>query len=245
VRNGIVAAGDTSVCGILEVVVTSVVSKAREKMEKEAKEDVELGYMDMEVRDGVGGRMSNAGSRRQSFSRSLRHSSARQSSARHSVSASARGLAYFGGSNPFEAASAAGSSRGDDEEELKWAALEKLPTYNRLRTSVFQKETGSLSHIDVKDLSTLDFNRLLQKIHNVADEESEQLLHKVRERLDRVGIELPTVEVRYEDLSIKANCHVGNRGLPTLANVVRDIVESFLDFVHILPSKKQVYSLPR
>ena len=41
----------------------------------------------------------------------------------------------------------------------------------------------------------------------------------------RVGIELPTVEVRYENLTIQANCYVGNRGLPTLANVVRDIVE--------------------
>lgn len=51
------------------------------------------------------------------------------------------------------------------------------------------------------------------------------------------------MEVRYEDLTIKANCHVGNRGLPTLLNVVRDIIESFLDFIHILPSKKQVLTI--
>lgn len=41
----------------------------------------------------------------------------------------------------------------------------------------------------------------------------------------RVGIELPTVEVRYENLTVKANCHVGNRGLPTLWNVFRNIIE--------------------
>lgn len=44
-------------------------------------------------------------------------------------------------------------------------------------------------------------------------------------RLFRVGIELPTVEVRYENLTVKANCHVGTRGLPTLWNVFRNIIE--------------------
>jgi len=206
-----------------------------EKMEKEPKEDVELGTQEAESPHvPTAGRISNAGSRRYSLSRSLRNGSARHSS----VSASARSLSFFGGSNPFEGGV---SSRENDEEELKWAAFEKLPTYNRLRTSVFQKDTGSIRHVDVKNLSTVDFNQLLLKINKVGDEEDEQLLRKVRRRLDQVGIELPTVEVRYENLSIKANCHVGDRGLPTLSNVVRDIVESALDLVKILPSRKQVW----
>lgn len=41
----------------------------------------------------------------------------------------------------------------------------------------------------------------------------------------RVGIELPTIEVRYEDLSVQANCHVGSRGLPTLLNASRNMIE--------------------
>lgn len=38
----------------------------------------------------------------------------------------------------------------------------------------------------------------------------------------RVGIELPTIEVRFENLSIEAKCHVGGRALPTLYNVFRN-----------------------
>ena len=183
-----------------------------------------------------GGPVSDASSRRQSVSapgRSARHS---LSSTRSSFSKSARqsvGIG-FGGSNPFESA-ARDSSAENDEEELKWAALEKLPTFNRMRTSVLtSKDTGSVRHVPVHDLSSQDFNHLLEKFHHAPDDENQQLLAKVRKRLDRVGIELPTVEVRYEDLTIRANCHVGNRGLPTLLNVVRDIVEVCSPTLHLL-----------
>lgn len=43
----------------------------------------------------------------------------------------------------------------------------------------------------------------------------------------RVGVELPTIEVRYEHLSVEAEAYVGNRGLPTLFNSVINIVEVF------------------
>lgn len=133
------------------------------------KEDVELGDADVS-------------SRRQSLnlSRSIRGSSTRFSD---SLSRSV-GYGYFGGSNPLEAQTM-GSTREDDENALKWAALEKLPTYNRLRTSVFQKDTGSIRHMEVKDLSTTDFNHLLQKVYRPTDGDDEQLLSKVRKRLDR------------------------------------------------------------
>lgn len=129
------------------------------------------------------GSLSKPGSRRQSLnlSRSVRASSTRFSD---SLSRSV-GYGLFGGSNPLEGQSM-GSSREDDENALKWAALEKLPTYNRLRTSVFEKDTGSIRHMDVKDMSTQDFNHLLQKLYRPTDAEDEQLLAKVRKRLDRL-----------------------------------------------------------
>lgn len=185
--------------------------------DKLTKEDLEIGD---ESRDVHPRALSNAGSRQQSMSRSMRGTSAGLSA---SFSRS-QGLGYFGGSNPFEAATM-GSTHEQDEEALKWAALEKLPTFNRLRTSIFEKDTGSIRHIDVEHLSSHDIHHLLTKFQKVTDDDNEQILAKVRKRLDKVGIDLPTVEVRYENLNIKANCHVGNRGLPTLLNVVRDIVE--------------------
>lgn len=47
----------------------------------------------------------------------------------------------------------------------------------------------------------------------------------VRHGLFRVGIELPTIEVRYENLTIEADCYVGDRALPTLLNSTRNIFE--------------------
>lgn len=47
----------------------------------------------------------------------------------------------------------------------------------------------------------------------------------VRHGFFRVGIELPTIEVRYENLTIEADCYVGDRALPTLWNSTRNILE--------------------
>ena len=92
----------------------------------------------------------------------------------------------FGGSNPLEAAAMGSTNRaGDDEEALRWAALEKLPTYDRVRTSILQKHTGSIRQVDVqKDLSMDDIHHLLHKLHRTTTED-EQLLVKLRKRLDR------------------------------------------------------------
>lgn len=34
----------------------------------------------------------------------------------------------------------------------------------------------------------------------------------------RVGIDNPTIEVRFENLNIEAEAYVGNRGIPTFTN---------------------------
>lgn len=200
---------------------------ASEKGDKEPPGDVEL--------EGARPRMSSAGSRRQSMSRLGSARPSLSKSARSSLST--RGVGLFGGSNPFESA-ARGSAASDDEDELRWAALEKLPTFNRLRTSVLTQDSGSARQVDVQDLSTGDFAHLVEKFHRSTDDENQQLLVKLRQRLDRVGIELPTVDVRYDHLSIRANCHVGNRGLPTLLNVIRDVVE--VQSPHIFQNPSQI-----
>jgi len=41
----------------------------------------------------------------------------------------------------------------------------------------------------------------------------------------RVGIDLPTIEVRFERLNINAEARVGSRSLPTFTNFVVNIVE--------------------
>jgi hypothetical protein len=41
----------------------------------------------------------------------------------------------------------------------------------------------------------------------------------------RVGIDLPTIEVRYEHLNIEAEAQVEGRSLPTFTNFMVNIVE--------------------
>ncbi|GMQ08540.1 hypothetical protein CsSME_00052220 [Camellia sinensis var. sinensis] len=141
------------------------------------------------------------------------------------------------------------SSRADeDEEALRWAALEKLPTYARLRTSIIQSITESEGgehgndkvvhkEVDVRKLDVNDRQQFIDRLFRVAEEDNEKFLRKFRNRIEKVGINLPTVEVRFEHLNIEADCYIGNRALPTLANATRNMVESALSCVGIQLAK--------
>ncbi|XP_076904316.1 ABC transporter G family member 35-like [Bidens hawaiensis] len=134
----------------------------------------------------------------------------------------------------------------EDEEALRWAALEKLPTYNRLRTTIFksyipadhQQMPTEQMLLDVRDLDPQARQSFIDKIFKVAEEDNEIFLRKFRDRVDKVGISLPTVEVRFQNLTVEADCHVGDRALPTLINSARNIVESTLASLGISFSEK-------
>ncbi|OMO66547.1 ABC-2 type transporter [Corchorus olitorius] len=134
----------------------------------------------------------------------------------------------------------ANSSRAHEEEEeaLRWAAIEKLPTYHRLRTSIinsFGETEGHGNHqkigpreVDVRKLDMDDRKNFINALFKVAEEDNDKFLKRFRDRIDKVGIQLPTVEVRFEHLNIEADTYVGSRALPTLPNVARNIAESAL-----------------
>lgn len=46
------------------------------------------------------------------------------------------------------------------------------------------------------------------------------------------------MEVRFEHLTIEADCYIGSRALPTLPNVARNIAESALGMVGIRHAKR-------
>ncbi|XP_022979248.1 ABC transporter G family member 35-like [Cucurbita maxima] len=136
----------------------------------------------------------------------------------------------------------------EDEEALRWAAIEKLPTYDRLRTSILQsvnepdpRLAGNLpvhKEVDVRKLGVSDRQDFIDRIFKVAEEDNEKFLIKQKNRIDRVGIRLPTVEVRFEHLTIEADCHVGNRALPTLPNAARNMAESVIGLFGIKLAKQ-------
>ncbi|KAK0583718.1 hypothetical protein LWI29_001978 [Acer saccharum] len=135
------------------------------------------------------------------------------------------------------------SKRQDDEEELRWAAIERLPTYDRLRKGVIRQvlDNGKVVHgeVDVTNLGIQDKKLLMESILKVVEEDNEKFLRRLRDRTDRVGIEVPKIEVRYEHLSVEGDVHVGSRALPSLINFYMNAIESVLGFVHLIPHNKR------
>ncbi|KAF3639104.1 hypothetical protein FXO38_22858 [Capsicum annuum] len=123
---------------------------------------------------------------------------------------------------------------------LKWAALEKLPTFNRLRKGLLFGSQGVADEIDIHDLGFQERNKLVETLMNVCDDEDNEkkLLVKLRQRTDRVGIVLPSIEVRYEHLTVEADAYIGSRALPTCTNFMTNLLEAILNSLHILPSRK-------
>ncbi|XVF86695.1 hypothetical protein PTKIN_Ptkin18bG0062800 [Pterospermum kingtungense] len=138
----------------------------------------------------------------------------------------------------------------EDEEALRWAAIEKLPTYDRLRTSIIKSFEGSTDdhhqdghgndkfvsrEVDVRKLDIDDRQKFINALLKVAEEDNEKFLKRFRNRVDKVGIQLPTVEVRFEHLNTEADTYIGSRALP---NVAQNIAELALGMVGIRLTKR-------
>ncbi|KAL8501204.1 hypothetical protein ACS0TY_020672 [Phlomoides rotata] len=135
----------------------------------------------------------------------------------------------------------------DDEEELKWAAIERLPTYDRMRKGVLQQvlSNGRVvnSEVDVAHLGSQDKKQLLESILKVVEEDNEKFLLRLRNRTDRVGIDIPKIEVRFQDLSIEGDAYVGTRALPTLLNSTINTLEAAVGMIGLSPSKKKAVKI--
>ncbi|CAA6660815.1 unnamed protein product [Spirodela intermedia] len=135
------------------------------------------------------------------------------------------------------------SREEDDEEALKWAALEKLPTYDRLRKGIMTGDGGEIQEVEIQGLGFQERKNLLEKLVRNAEEDNERFLLKLRNRMERVGIDNPTIEVRFEHLNINAEAFVGNRGVPTLINFFVNKAMWMLSALHLVPSGKRPISI--
>ncbi|KAM7254047.1 hypothetical protein ACFE04_031729 [Oxalis oulophora] len=109
----------------------------------------------------------------------------------------------------------------DDDEALMWAAIERLrlPTLNG---KGLLKDVALASQLNEIDHDVVELDPCSLKVTQV-----DNLLSSLRRRLDRVGIEIPTIEVRYENLRVEAEkYHVGSRSaLPSFTNFSIDMFE--------------------
>ncbi|WCJ30204.1 ABC transporter G family member 39 [Euphorbia peplus] len=131
----------------------------------------------------------------------------------------------------------------DDEEALKWAALEKLPTNLRIRRGILTKKEGESTEIDVYNLGFVEKRELLERLVKIAEQDNEKFLFKLMDRIERVGLVMPTIEVRFEHLNVDAEAYVGSRALPTIFNFSANLLEGILNYLHILPSRKRPLSI--
>ncbi|PIN21135.1 Pleiotropic drug resistance proteins (PDR1-15), ABC superfamily [Handroanthus impetiginosus] len=135
------------------------------------------------------------------------------------------------------------SREEDDEEALKWAALEKLPTFDRLRKGLLLGSRGSANEISVEDLGFPERKKLIERLVKVAEEDNERFLLKLKNRVDRVGIDLPTIKVRFEHLKVETEAYAASRALPSFMNFFANFFEGFSSYLGITPSRKKPLSI--
>ncbi|XP_049378611.1 pleiotropic drug resistance protein 2 [Solanum stenotomum] len=135
----------------------------------------------------------------------------------------------------------------EEEKELKWAAIDRLPTYDRMRKGMMKEVIGNgrvVHHeVDMTNLGNQDRKVLMESILKVVEDDNEKFLRRLRNRTDRVGIEIPKIEVRFENLSVEGDAYVGTRALPTLLNSTLNTIEAVLGLINLSPSKKRVVKI--
>ncbi|XP_061350163.1 pleiotropic drug resistance protein 2-like isoform X2 [Gastrolobium bilobum] len=97
--------------------------------------------------------------------------------------------------------------------------------------------------VDITKLGVQEKKHLLESILKTAEEDNGNFLNRMRDRIDRVGIEIPKIEVRFEHLSIEGDAYIGTRALPTLLNSTLNAVEGVLGCIKLLPFKKRVVEI--
>ncbi|KAK2966796.1 hypothetical protein RJ640_008799 [Escallonia rubra] len=119
----------------------------------------------------------------------------------------------------------------DDEYMLQWAAIDRLPTLERLKSSLFDEDDGEGASVkgkrvtDVTKLGALERHMFIEKLIKHIENDNLHLLQKLRKRISKVGVKLPTVEVRYKSLHVEAECEVVyGKPLPTLWNSVQSML---------------------
>ncbi|KAG5525532.1 hypothetical protein RHGRI_031990 [Rhododendron griersonianum] len=118
-----------------------------------------------------------------------------------------------------------------DECALQWAEIDRLPTFERLRSSLFDDNDGNKADVpgkrivDVTKLGALERHMFVEKLIKHIENDNLRLLQKMRSKIDKVDVEVPRVEVRYNNLRVEVECEVvRGKPLPTLWSSLKSTV---------------------
>ncbi|ESW14206.1 hypothetical protein PHAVU_008G261600 [Phaseolus vulgaris] len=134
----------------------------------------------------------------------------------------------------------------EDEEELQWAALSRLPSQKRINYALLRASSSRTQPptsapdnlVDVRKLSRSRRELVVKKALATTDQDNYRLLCAIKERFDRVGLEVPKIEVRFKNLNVSANVQIGSRALPTLLNYSRDCLEGIFTKMRLCQPKR-------
>ncbi|KAH1258747.1 ABC transporter G family member 39 [Glycine max] len=129
----------------------------------------------------------------------------------------------------------------DNEQDLKWDKIQRFPMFDRLRKGMLRLvlDRGNVVPYQVVDVTNQGLQDKKLLLESVLKDDNEKFLRKFRERVDRVGIEIPKIEVRFENLSVEGDVHVGRRALPTLHNVTLNAFERILGMFQFASFRKR------
>ncbi|KAH7834833.1 hypothetical protein Vadar_020121 [Vaccinium darrowii] len=132
----------------------------------------------------------------------------------------------------------------DDEDAFQSDVVDRLPTSEGLRSSLVDEIQGS--KVDIERKRVIDVAKagalerqpsIVEKLIKHVENDNLLLLQKIRKRIDKVGVELPKVVVRYNNLRVRAECDVVHgKPLPTLWNSLESI---FFDSSKLICLKTQ------
>ncbi|XAR53291.1 Sulfate-transporting ATPase [Bertholletia excelsa] len=126
----------------------------------------------------------------------------------------------------------------EDEEALRWAALERLPTYHRVRKGIFRNIVGDSKEIDVQKLGVQERKVVLDRLLDSVEDDSETFFDRMRRRFDAVDLEFPKVEVRFQHLTVESFVRFGSRALPTIPNFIFNMTEALLRQLRIYNGRR-------
>ncbi|ONM18320.1 Pleiotropic drug resistance 12 isoform 3 [Zea mays] len=112
-----------------------------------------------------------------------------------------------------------------------------------MRKGILTGAAAGVEEVDIQGLGMQERKNLIERLVRTAEEDNERFLLKLRDRMERVGIDNPTVEVRFENLNIDAEAYVGNRGVPAMTNFFSNKVMDVLSAMHIVSSGKRHVSI--
>ncbi|KAL8114978.1 hypothetical protein AgCh_021704 [Apium graveolens] len=120
---------------------------------------------------------------------------------------------------------------GEDHQSQQCAEIARLSTFKSSRSSSFDEDDQNtpdvkmMQVVDATKLGALERHMFIEKLVKHAEHDNLQLLQKIKKRIDKVGVRLPTVEVKYTNMHVEAECEVVHgKPLPTLWNSLQNMI---------------------